>query len=706
MRSLRDPIGFLPGAFVCLSVPIGLLFATLMPPLQVPDEMAHFVRAYSVSNGSCVAPSMEKVPVALNELNSKFPPLLETRQPYRLSDYRYFTNRIWASQGVVAIRNPAANLYHCVPYLASAAGVGAARLSSQSPILMLYWARIGNLLFFVGVVYVALRIAPACRPVLFCLALMPMTLHQAASASADGPTIASTFLLFAYVLRLAARPAITSISVRQFALLCGILLFATLCKFNVWMALLVLLIPSRKFGGVRRHLLAVAFCVVVVVSGWVVWRVQDRIHMQYLPTAKARQGVDVARNGNFLLHHAGEYVAVLERTLQLEKMEYANEFVGKLGWLSVTLPLWLVCAYLAVLTILALGSESGLQVSMRCRWVCLAVVLGSVVSICVLLWTMEMRAAAYAKLGDVVQPGVQGRYLIPLAPMFYLLFANRRFRIKNTVTFAVCVALVLVSSYTAIAAVHRSYYWTPRRTLAQAGVFRRGVWVLDGNDARTPSTYDSTAVFGQADDIPVAGDWDGRGIIRIGVFRPSSGMWYLDLNNNGKWDGAPGDAEYKYGAPGDVPVVGDWNGAGISRIGIFRRGVWFLDTNGNHTFDQGDKVFVYGRAGDVPVVSNWSGVGKADQIGVFRDGAWFVDSDGDGVYQATDSQYLYGVAGDQPLVGNWDGAGRKRIGVFRNGTWFLNVSGSNSWGPESDVLAAFGKGGDRAVVGHWTIPPN
>ena len=177
-------------------------------------------------------------------------------------------------------------------------------------------------------------------------------------------------------------------------------------------------------------------------------------------------------------------------------------------------------------------------------------------------------------------------------------------------------------------------------------------------------------------------------------------------NNNGKWDGAPGDAEYKYGAPGDVPVVGDWNGVGISRIGIFRRGVWFLDTNGNHTFDQGDKVFVYGRAGDVPVVSNWSGVGKADQIGVFRDGAWFVDSDGDGVYQATDSQYLYGVAGDQPLVGNWDGAGRKRIGVFRNGTWFLNVSGSNSWGPESDVLAAFGKGGDRAVVGHWTIPPN
>ena len=703
---MRDPIGFLPCTFVCLSIPIGLLFATLVPPLQVPDEMAHLVRAYSVSNGRCVAPPMENLPAAINELNSEFPPLLERRQPYRLSDYRYFTNRTWVNQEMVEIRNPAANLYHCAPYLAAAAGVEAAKLSSQSPILLLYWARLGNLFFFVAIVYVALRIAPVCRPVLFCLALMPMTLHQAGSASADGPTVASAFLLFAYVLCLAARPDITSISARQFVLLCGTLLFAILCKFNVWLALLVLLIPSRKFGGVRRHLLAVAFCVAVVISGWVMWRVQDRSHMLYLPTAKAQQGVDVGRNVNFLLHHAGEYVAVLGRTLQGTKMEYATEFVGKLGWLSVPLPFWLVCTYLAALTALALGSEGRLWVTVRDRWVCLVVVLGSVVSLCLLLWTMEMREAAYSKLNDVVQPGVQGRYFIPLAPMFYLLFANRRFRIKGIVTVAVCVILVLVSSYTAIAAVHRSYYWTPRKTLAQAGVFQRGVWVLDGNDARNPSTYGSTAVFGQPDDIPVAGDWDGSGVIRIGVFRPSNGMWYLDLNNNGKWDGASGDAQYEFGEPGDVPVVGDWNGTGTSNIGIFRRGAWFLDTNGDHVFDEGDRVFVYGKAGDVPVVSNWSGVGKADQIGVFRDGFWFVDSDGDGVYQTTDGHYSYGIAGDQPLVGNWDGVGRKRIGVFRSGAWFLNVSGSNSWGPESDVLAVFGKGSDRAVVGHWTIPPN
>ena len=74
---MRDPIGALPGIFVCLAVPIGLFFATLVPPLQVPDEMAHFVRAYSVSNGVCVPPPMETLPAAIIELNAAFPPLLE-----------------------------------------------------------------------------------------------------------------------------------------------------------------------------------------------------------------------------------------------------------------------------------------------------------------------------------------------------------------------------------------------------------------------------------------------------------------------------------------------------------------------------------------------------------------------------------------------------------------------------------------------------
>jgi hypothetical protein len=65
--------------------------------------------------------------------------------------------------------------------------------------------------------------------------------------------------------------------------------------------------------------------------------------------------------------------------------------------------------------------------------------------------------------------------------------------------------------------------------------------------------------FGQFGDRPVVGDWNGTGVIRIGVFRPSTGQWFLDLNSNGRLDDCSVDAcRGPFGQTGDRPVVGRW----------------------------------------------------------------------------------------------------------------------------------------------------
>jgi len=65
--------------------------------------------------------------------------------------------------------------------------------------------------------------------------------------------------------------------------------------------------------------------------------------------------------------------------------------------------------------------------------------------------------------------------------------------------------------------------------------------------------------FGISGDLPVAGDWTGTGTAKIGVFDPSTGLWELDLNGNGRWDGCAIDACLgPFGQPGDLPVVGKW----------------------------------------------------------------------------------------------------------------------------------------------------
>jgi hypothetical protein len=55
------------------------------------------------------------------------------------------------------------------------------------------------------------------------------------------------------------------------------------------------------------------------------------------------------------------------------------------------------------------------------------------------------------------------------------------------------------------------------------------------------ATDKCVAYFGHPDDLPVVGDWDGTGKVRIGVFRPSTGKWRLDINRNGKFDGCAVD---------------------------------------------------------------------------------------------------------------------------------------------------------------------
>jgi hypothetical protein len=239
-----------------------------------------------------------------------------------------------------------------------------------------------------------------------------------------------------------------------------------------------------------------------------------------------------------------------------------------------------------------------------------------------------------------------------------------------------------------------------------------GMWVLDSNGNNAFDLGDTTHFFGLPGDQVVAGDWTGNGQVRLGVFR--GGSWFLDLNNNGQWDGvAGGDGIFAFGLPGDLAVVGDWNGDGRTKLGIFRcpppgtPGVctFVLDKAGKFFFDPATAVTMsYGLPGDRPVASNWGGTGLIDQIGVYRNGAWIVDSNGDGVWEPSDAVYSFGLAGDIPVVGNWSGTGRKRIGIFRPsvGFWVLDTNGNNAF-DLSDQLVFFGLPGDLAAVGNWTL---
>ena len=79
------------------------------------------------------------------------------------------------------------------------------------------------------------------------------------------------------------------------------------------------------------------------------------------------------------------------------------------------------------------------------------------------------------------------------------------------------------------------------------------------------------------------GDTNGDGKDTISIYRPSEQRFYI-INRLGSDGGGLGAADYffSFGNPGDVPVVGDFDGDGIDTVGVYRSGNWYL-RNSNST---------------------------------------------------------------------------------------------------------------------------
>jgi hypothetical protein len=116
---------------------------------------------------------------------------------------------------------------------------------------------------------------------------------------------------------------------------------------------------------------------------------------------------------------------------------------------------------------------------------------------------------------------------------------------------------------------------------------------------------DSIISFGAPGDLPVVGDWDGNGTATIGLYRPSTSTFFL--RNSNTFGNPDLIISFGDGPGGDLPVVGDWNGDGTWTIGVYRPGTNTFFLRNSNTFGQPDIIVSFGAPGDTPIVGNWDG---------------------------------------------------------------------------------------------------
>jgi hypothetical protein len=129
---------------------------------------------------------------------------------------------------------------------------------------------------------------------------------------------------------------------------------------------------------------------------------------------------------------------------------------------------------------------------------------------------------------------------------------------------------------------------------ADLAVYRKGVWyILQSSNGTTRYDY-----FGLETDKVVSGDYDGDGKADLAVWRPSNGVWYWTASGDKSFHAIQFGLSDDLGLTGDKPVPADYDGDGKTDVAVFRpsTGVWYLQQS-----TSGFRAEQFGLSRDIPI---------------------------------------------------------------------------------------------------------
>lgn len=421
-RILRQPHQL----FLVVSLVFGTILCFLTPPLQVPDEFAHFTRAYQLAQGQLISTHKPElgnglgsvggnIPLSMTRLEAKFPPVMkDSDQKVTISSFIESTKESLEPEKSAFTSITGFN-YSPVPYLGSIAASFIGQLTNMSPILILYFGRILNMFVAITLIYFAIKKTPIFKSIFVLLALMPMTLYQLASLSADSIGMGIGFLTVAMIFYFAYSKEIKRIGRKEVLIL--IALFAGMALWKqpyAAFALLYFVIPREKVGSWQKYIVVGIGVIMSALLPMILWSVANA------PIINAAT-VPANQLGNILRNPLG-FAKVLFATYFGELgLGYFKQAIGVLGWLNVpisflfhTLPYFI----LIVLTYLYENRQTMFRLSDRLVFLLTSLGVSGLLSLSLfLIWTPP---------GSAAIEGLQGRYFIPIIPLLIPLVSTRK----------------------------------------------------------------------------------------------------------------------------------------------------------------------------------------------------------------------------------------------------------------------------------------
>ena len=408
--------------FVCTVLVLGLAYVFVIPMYRGHDEHAHFFKAYEISTGVFNTPIINEH--SITTIPSAFFDVLheDYNTEERYINATYYDDVIRSAgvevdeENTITVGGEYMAVYSPLPYIPQALTIRIMSLFTDNLLIIFYMTRIVNLLVSVFLLYLAIKIIPFGKNIIFFIAIIPTTLSQIASVSPDALTITSSILFVAYLLKLIfGKDKITIKNIITLAVIGTVL---GLCKIvYVPLALLTLLIPKEKYNKKRDRVLMCVLAVALPIIANLAWLGVASTHLSLIDNNKSD-----AQKLN-ILSNPIEYLRICFYTLYHDFDLYLMQLFGgfmehiemvHVGWINVI-------AYIIIFIIIVLFDKDIKDKLDKKMKITISIVL---FIICGLIYTSIYMQ--WSTLKNYYINGVQGRYFVELLLPFMLVLGQNK----------------------------------------------------------------------------------------------------------------------------------------------------------------------------------------------------------------------------------------------------------------------------------------
>ncbi len=410
--------------FLTFIIPVGIFYMIFMLPTYAPDEISHIWRAYEISQGNILTKQDENG----NSLGIDVPKEMIQLQHETTNTYAKLNDRINAKtdyNDTYNVISPAQS-YCFILYIPAAIIFLLVRILNVNIIWGIYIAKLFNFIIFLMAGYYCIKKIPFGKYVIFTCLFLPMLLQQAVSLSADALINIISLVYITYTISLIFQKEDFNLKQKIIYIVLAIMVALAKMAYIPLIGLGFIFIFRKNMTKKDKILLVgliTILCLLIVIISYLYS--SNLQPPEIFENYYKEENVNGAEQIKYIVSNPISFAKTLIRCIVANGGYYLYTMVGSnLGWLNININQLIIISFIIILAFSTIIENNELAFSKKQKLWNICIVIANILLVITALYL------TWTGVGLNTILGVQGRYFLPILPLFLLTICMKNNYIK------------------------------------------------------------------------------------------------------------------------------------------------------------------------------------------------------------------------------------------------------------------------------------